>query len=112
MEVEKLWSGWEAPTALRFEEVEDVLCRSRGVAIRRLMGSRVGGNAPLRSVLIALGVDVLLVPVSICANAYAITVGGAVKSADRGRRMLAEDEGLRAELAAVLGPTLGVVVPE
>jgi len=108
----RLWDGWSAPTALRFEEVEDVLCRARGVSIQRLMGSRVGANASLRSVLLALGCDVLLMPIGRCAEAYSMTLGGALKSADRGRRLLAEDAALRAELSEVLGPTLGVVVPE
>ena len=94
------------------EEVEDVLCRSRGVPIRRLMGSRVGANAQLRSVLLALGSDVLLMPIGRCAEAYSMTLGGAMKSAERGRRLLSGDAALRAELAEVLGPTLGVVVPD
>ena len=112
MEAARLWEGWSAPPALRFEEIEDVLCRSRGVPIRRLMGSRVGAHAALRSVLLALGSDVLLMPIGRCAEAYSMTLGGALKSAERGRRMLSEDAALRAELAEVLGPTLGLVVPE
>lgn len=111
MNTDPLWRGWRAPHPTRIDALERTLCAAYHVPPRRLFGSHVGDLCLLRSLLLALAVDVQLVPATICAARYGLSHAGVQKAIRRGRAALHDQPDLRRELAAVLEPALGYRVP-
>ena len=111
MDSAPLWRGWYAPQPTRIDHLEHILCAAYHIEPQHLLGSRVGKLSRFRSLLLALAVDVQLVPATSCAQRYGLSHTGVQKAVRRGRSALHTQPALRRELAAVLGPTLGYRIP-
>ncbi len=111
MDSAPLWRGWQVPQPARIEPLEHILCARYNIEPQHLIGSRVGELTRFRSLLLAIAVDVQLVPATICAERYGLSHTGVQKAVRRGRSALHTQPALRRDLAAALGPTLGYRVP-
>jgi hypothetical protein len=73
---------------------ERTLCAALSHPPALLYGERLGEHWWVRAVLCAAAIDRLLVPATLCARRYGLTRGGVIKSAARGRALLARDPAL------------------